>query len=69
MDEKRKYIKDNKTILSQKWLQKQPNRLNKEKRKAMIRADLKCRKLYMGKIPYFPGLAMKTNSVILLENL
>ena len=41
--------------------------MDKEKTKAMERAELKYRKLNMGKIPYFPGLVMKANSVMFLK--
>ena len=38
------------------------NQLDKERTKAMERAELKCRKLKTGMVPYFPGLAMKATS-------
>ena len=59
-----KYIKNNKTILLQKMLQKLPNQLDKERIKAIERAELKYRKLKMGKVLHFPGLSMKVNNVI-----
>ena len=58
-----KCIKGNKYNLSLMKLQKQLNKLDKESTKAMERIVLKCRKLNMGRVPYFPGLAMKENCV------
>ena len=33
----------------------------------MVKAKLICKQLNMGKIPYFPGLAMKASRVIFLK--
>ena len=38
--------------------------LDKEKVKAMERAELRCRQLKMGMVPYFQGLSMKATSVV-----
>ena len=58
------YIKNIKSILSKERITTLLNALDREKTKAMERAESKCRKLNMGMVPYFPGLAMKAISVI-----
>ena len=58
------YINDNKTELSKEQLKISLNQLDKEKTQAMTRAEAKCRKFNMGRVPYFPGLAMKAMNVI-----
>ena len=62
--EKLEYIKNNKSIFSKERITNLLNELDKEKTKVMERAESKCRKLNMGMVPYFPGLAMKAISVI-----
>ena len=58
------YTKNNKSILSKERITNLLNALDKEKTKAMERAESKCRKLKMDMVPYFPGLAMNAINVI-----
>ena len=58
------FINDNKKDLSKEQITNLLNQLDKEKTQAMTRAEAKCRKFNMGRVPYFPGLAMKAMNVI-----
>ena len=58
------YIKNNKMNPSKEQTTNLLNQLAKEKTQAMTRAEAKCRKLNMGRVPYFTGLAMKAMNVI-----
>ena len=64
LDKKMDYIKNNKMNLSKEQTTNLLNQLDKEKTQAMTRAEAKCRKFNMGRVPYFPGLAMKAMNVI-----
>ena len=45
------------------------NKIDRIKVEGMLQAEKKCRKLNMGKVPYFPQLAIQINRVVLVRAL